>query len=138
MGEYMAAYVCRYGKRYVCCFAILGAFFATLLMPTEVQAAPDAKVTICHVPPGNPNNKATLVVDSSAVKAHLAHGDTQGACPAKQVLVDTDGDGVTDNLDGCKTDPFKTAAGGCGCGISDTDSDGDLTPDCNDSCPNDP
>lgn len=50
---------------------------------------------------------------------------------------DTDGDGVRDSLDGCPTDPAKTAAGICGCGTADTDTDGDLTADCNDGCPND-
>ncbi|MEA3136448.1 MAG: large repetitive protein, partial [Thermoplasmata archaeon] len=38
------------------------------------------KVTICHVPPGNPGNAHTLSVGSSAVPAHLAHGDSLGAC----------------------------------------------------------
>ncbi|WP_167631882.1 hypothetical protein [Mariprofundus ferrooxydans] len=38
------------------------------------------KVTICHVPPGNPSNKQTLSVSQSAVNAHMAHGDSMGAC----------------------------------------------------------
>src|SRR6476659_8001022 len=40
-----------------------------------------AKVTICHIPPGNPNNAHTITVGASAVPAHLAHGDTLGPCP---------------------------------------------------------
>lgn len=40
------------------------------------------KVTICHVPPGNPENAHTLVVSENAVDAHLAHGDSLGACSA--------------------------------------------------------
>jgi hypothetical protein len=39
------------------------------------------KVTICHVPPGNPSNAHTIKVDASAVPAHLAHGDSLGECP---------------------------------------------------------
>jgi hypothetical protein len=39
------------------------------------------KVTICHVPPGNPSNAHTIRVGASAVDAHLAHGDTLGKCP---------------------------------------------------------
>lgn len=39
------------------------------------------KVAICHIPPGNPYNKKTLKVASSAVSAHLRHGDTSGECP---------------------------------------------------------
>jgi hypothetical protein len=53
-------------------------------------------------------------------------------------LVDSDGDGTPDCLDGCPGDPNKTAPGVCGCGTPDTDSDGDGTPDCIDGCPNDP
>ncbi len=41
-----------------------------------------SKVTICHLPPGNPENKHTLDVAESAVKAHLAHGDYLGDCDA--------------------------------------------------------
>jgi len=40
----------------------------------------NGKVTICHLPPGNPNNKHTLQVAPAAVKAHLAHGDWLGDC----------------------------------------------------------
>lgn len=40
------------------------------------------KVTICHRPPGNPANAHTLSIGRSALKAHLKHGDTVGACPA--------------------------------------------------------
>lgn len=38
------------------------------------------KVQICHVPPGNPDNAHTLEVSENAVDAHLAHGDSLGAC----------------------------------------------------------
>ena len=38
------------------------------------------KVAVCHVPPGNPEHPHTIEVDDSAVPAHLAHGDTEGAC----------------------------------------------------------
>ncbi|MEK7535396.1 MAG: peptidoglycan-binding protein [Patescibacteria group bacterium] len=38
------------------------------------------KVTICHIPPGNPANAHSIAIGADAVKAHLAHGDTQGAC----------------------------------------------------------
>lgn len=37
-------------------------------------------VTICHVPPGNPEAAHTLTVAPPALKAHLAHGDTRGHC----------------------------------------------------------
>lgn len=38
----------------------------------------DEKITICHRP-GHPSEQ-TLEVPASALDAHLAHGDTQGAC----------------------------------------------------------
>jgi hypothetical protein len=42
--------------------------------------AGEGKATICHIPPGNKDNKKTLEVGVSAVPAHMAHGDTMGAC----------------------------------------------------------
>ncbi len=38
------------------------------------------KAEICHIPPGNPDNAKTLSVSVNAVAAHLAHGDSEGAC----------------------------------------------------------
>lgn len=49
------------------------------------------KVTICHIPPGNPDNQRTVRVAESAVAAHLAHGDALGECgvvPADDPVVD--------------------------------------------------
>jgi len=41
----------------------------------------DHKQAVCHIPPGNPENAHTIVVDDSAVQTHLDHGDTLGPCP---------------------------------------------------------
>lgn len=41
----------------------------------------DHKITICHIPPGNPDNAHEITIDESALPAHLAHGDTEGSCP---------------------------------------------------------
>lgn len=38
------------------------------------------KLTICHIPPGNPSNRHTLRIGSSAWPAHASHGDTEGPC----------------------------------------------------------
>jgi hypothetical protein len=38
------------------------------------------KVTICHVPPGNPRKAHTITIDRSALERHLAHGDFVGEC----------------------------------------------------------
>lgn len=43
------------------------------------------KVTICHIPPGNPSARKTLRVGANAVPAHLAHGCYLGACDAEPV-----------------------------------------------------
>jgi hypothetical protein len=37
-------------------------------------------VTICHIPPGNPNNPITITISINALPAHLAHGDYLGPC----------------------------------------------------------
>ena len=52
---------------------------ATFTFLEPALAAP-AKVTICHLPPGNPTNVQTITVGEAAVPAHLAHGDMLGAC----------------------------------------------------------
>ncbi|HJS49886.1 MAG TPA: hypothetical protein VJ745_06140 [Gaiellaceae bacterium] len=41
------------------------------------------KVTICHVPPGNPDNPQTITIGASAVPHHLEEheGDSLGPCP---------------------------------------------------------
>jgi hypothetical protein len=38
------------------------------------------KILICHIPPGNPENRHTICVSINAVPAHLAHGDYLGPC----------------------------------------------------------
>jgi hypothetical protein len=39
------------------------------------------KVTICHIPPGNPENRHTITVGAPAVEPHVRlHGDTIGEC----------------------------------------------------------
>jgi hypothetical protein len=64
--------------------------------PSETQ-----KTTICHIPPGNPDNAHTLCVGTPAVDAHLAHGDFLGSCcPAG-----TDDGGTTPPDDGGTTPP---------------------------------
>jgi hypothetical protein len=40
----------------------------------------DGKVTICHIPPGNPNKMKTLTIGADSVPDHLGHGDTLGPC----------------------------------------------------------
>jgi hypothetical protein len=37
-------------------------------------------ITLCHIPPGNPSNAHTISVGAPALRAHLRHGDSVGAC----------------------------------------------------------
>jgi len=45
-----------------------------------INFAAGDKVTICHIPPGNPANAHEITVDAHAIPAHLAHGDNLGSC----------------------------------------------------------
>src|SRR3990172_7903173 len=40
----------------------------------------DKKITICHIPSGNPSNAHTISISQSAWSAHQAHDDTRGEC----------------------------------------------------------
>lgn len=44
------------------------------------------KVTICHIPPGNPDNAHSITISINALPAHLAHGDSEGPCNAQCTL----------------------------------------------------
>jgi hypothetical protein len=48
----------------------------------------EKQVTICHRPPGNPENAHTIIVGSRSVRAHMAHGDTLGVCTESFGAVD--------------------------------------------------
>jgi len=59
--------------------AVTIAVMSVLIYATVVNAGSE-KVTICHVPPGNPGNAQIITVGAPAVAAHLAHGDALGPC----------------------------------------------------------
>ena len=61
---------------------VLGLTAMVMTTPTSVQADPQEKVTICHVPPGNPENAHTITVGFPALVAHFANhgGDSFGEC----------------------------------------------------------
>ncbi|HEY8168950.1 MAG TPA: hypothetical protein VIF84_09555 [Candidatus Limnocylindrales bacterium] len=53
--------------------------------------ASEDKVTICHVPPGNPENAHTITIAVSGLQAHLGDnpeglhgGDSYGECPGSE------------------------------------------------------
>jgi hypothetical protein len=87
------------------------------------------RVTLCHIPPGNHANAHTLTVGQPAVKAHLKHGDTLGACED-----DTEADGgTTDPGDGTGGGDAGTPDAGTGGGTGDG-SGGGGTPDAGPTC----
>lgn len=48
--------------------------------PSDITLDTSGKISICHLPPGNPNNPQDLLVAPNALDAHLSHGDWLGAC----------------------------------------------------------
>ena len=61
------------------------AVFVSLTIAIVLLAFPASagvpKVTICHFPPGNPENAQTITIGLPAVAPHmLLHGDTVGVC----------------------------------------------------------
>jgi|GEM_PF-1379856 len=76
------------------------------------------KVTICHIPPGNPSNAHTINVGEPAVEAHLDHGDYLGVC------VDHSDTGSTDTG---STDTGSTDTGSTDTGSGTTGDDGTST-----------
>ncbi|XOV94894.1 MAG: DUF4114 domain-containing protein [Bacteroidota bacterium] len=43
--------------------------------PAEIK-----RITVCHYPPGSPNNPVSIEIPESAWLVHEAHGDTRGEC----------------------------------------------------------
>ena len=67
-------------------FATAGTMGGIGFAGTQVSAAQYqyGKMTICHRTKSKKNPMVTINVSQNAVPAHLAHGDTQGACPNVQ------------------------------------------------------
>ncbi len=58
-----------------------------LISATGIRSENDGpKVTICHIPPGNPENAHSITISINALPAHLAHGDSEGACSTECTL----------------------------------------------------
>ena len=47
---------------------------------TSTETSTLEKITLCHVPPGNPSKAHSISIASPSVSAHLAHGDYLGTC----------------------------------------------------------
>ncbi len=58
---------------------------ATVALLPLTSSAPannhrNQKITICHIPPGNPANAHSITISINALEAHRAHGDFVGPC----------------------------------------------------------
>jgi len=85
--------------------ARLSALLFVLLFSSFAYAG-SAKVSICHVPPGNPDNFHTIKISANALPAHLAHGDLGEPCNEVCTILCDDGDACTVDDDGmdCEQD----------------------------------
>ncbi|MFD2541630.1 hypothetical protein ACFSSB_04800 [Lacinutrix gracilariae] len=66
-------------KKFYLIFSVAFVSILSMSSTTENKAL-NQKVTICHIPPGNPSNLHKITVSVNALQAHLAHGDLIGAC----------------------------------------------------------
>ena len=57
---------------------VIAVALALMAGPAAADKKKDRKNTVCH-------NDETISVSKSAVSAHMAHGDTMGACPPSPV-----------------------------------------------------
>lgn len=64
---------------------VVGPLTRNKINESLAEEAKEEKVTICHIPLGNPDLKHTLTIGKSALEAHLAHGDAVGVCPQEPV-----------------------------------------------------
>jgi hypothetical protein len=66
-------------RRMVTGFLAFAAVALIVLAPGA--SAQGEKVTICHIPPGNPENAHSITISVSALQTHLdQHGDSVGEC----------------------------------------------------------
>jgi hypothetical protein len=63
------------------CLLVFGLFFLTSSTPETDKGI---KITICHIPPGNPSNAHSITISINALPAHLAHGDSIGECDTNE------------------------------------------------------
>jgi hypothetical protein len=126
-------------------FEICGAFDTVLSLHSSCPSPQSPFTLACNDDGANgcaPGSLLSFATSANTTyRLRIAHKDGStagGAAVLVWYYFDSDGDGAADCVDGCPSDPLKSAPGICGCGVSEVDSDGDGAPDCVDGCPNDP
>lgn len=89
-------------------FPSLMILIALFALTASAAWAGDAKVQVCHIPPGNPANFHTITISENALQAHLGHGDLAGACFAHCDSLCSDGNACT--IDACDASERCVAA----------------------------
>jgi hypothetical protein len=84
------------------------------------------KITICHIPPGNPENAHLITVGEPAVVAHIAHGDTLTLedCPDFSSTEDLEDNSNKGNSGKGNSDKDKNEKSNSGKGNSGVDNSG--------------
>ena len=125
----------------ITCPATQSACGATMPDYTSLASASDnctanGSISITQSPtPGSALGLGNTTVTLTATDA----ANNQGQCTFTVSQPDSDGDNTADCVDGCPSDPAKTAPGVCGCGVADVDADGDGVYTCQgDLCDTDP
>lgn len=67
-------------KNFILTLVVALAISFIFISSTTEKQDKGEKITICHIPPGNPENAHTIRVSINALEAHLNHGDTIGSC----------------------------------------------------------
>ena len=77
-------------------YEVLGIAGFCLLLATAANAAPPAKIDVCHVPPDTPENIQRILVSAKggALDDHLSHGDWLVSEEMCDAIADNDCDGI--------------------------------------------
>ncbi len=67
-------------KNFILTLVVALAILFIFVSNTTEKQDKGEKITICHIPPGNPENAHTIRVSINALEAHLNHGDSIGSC----------------------------------------------------------
>lgn len=80
------------------CARLCAALFILLFCSTAFAGL--AKVEVCHIPPGDPDNYHTIKISEKALAKHLAHFDLVGSCNSLCDDLCDDGNACTIDHDG--------------------------------------